>query len=168
MAKKPRVLIVEDDQFLRKIYITKLSQENFDVMTAVDGEEALTAPKKETPDIILLDLILPKIDGFEVLKELKNDPETKDIPVIILSNLGQQSDIERGKKLGAIDYLVKSQFSINEVVNKIKTSLEKKTGQLQVKKKEIDKEELQKEEKLSKLKNELEDIQEKIKEIEKD
>jgi DNA-binding response OmpR family regulator len=166
MAKKPKILVVEDDQFLRKIYITKLTQENFDVLTAIDGEEALAAPKKETPDIILLDLILPKIDGFEVLRELKNNPETRNIPVIILSNLGQQSDIERGRKLGAIDYLVKSQFSINEVVNKIKSGLKHRTKQIETQKNEIKKEDTQKMEKMEKLKNELAEIQNKIKEME--
>lgn len=116
---KPKILVIEDDRFLRKVYLTKLAQENFDAVSAIDGEEGLNKWKTEKPDLVLLDLILPKMNGFQVLEEAKNDPSIKDIPVIILSNLGQDSDIERGRKIGAIDYLVKANMSINDVVEKI-------------------------------------------------
>jgi len=164
MPKKPQILVVEDDQFLRKIYLTKLSSENFDVITAVDGEEAISVSKKEVPDLILLDLILPKIDGFEVLRELKNDPKTRDIPVIILSNLGQESDIERGMKLGAQDYLVKARFSINEVVSKIRAALKGK--KIKARKEKVVIRPFEKEKELAKLKEQLIQIQKRIKELE--
>ena len=120
-----KILIVEDDKFLRELMVRKLSQENFEIIEAVDGEEGIKKIKDTIPDIVLLDLILPGIDGFEVLAKVKEDTTTNSIPVIILSNLGQREDVERGMKLGAIDYLVKAHFTPNEIIDKIKANLEK-------------------------------------------
>lgn len=121
MAKK--ILIVEDDKFLRELIAKKLSEEGFIVEEASDGEEGIRKIKEGRPDLILLDLILPSIDGFEVLEKIKEDLETKPIPVIILSNLGQKEDIERGLKLGAFDYLVKAHFTPGEVIEKVRNAL---------------------------------------------
>jgi len=98
-----KILIVEDDRFLRELIARKLKNEGYEVLEAVDGEEGLKRIKEEKPDLILLDLILPGIDGFEVLAKTKENTETAQIPVIILSNLGQREEVERGLKLGAID-----------------------------------------------------------------
>ena len=121
MAKK--ILIVEDDKFLRELIAKKLSEEGFIVEEASDGEEGIRKIKEGRPDLILLDLILPSIDGFEVLEKIKEDLETKPIPVIVLSNLGQKEDIERGLKLGAFDYLVKAHFTPGEVIEKVRNAL---------------------------------------------
>lgn len=121
MAKK--ILIVEDDKFLRELIAKKLSEGGFIVEEASDGEEGIRKIKEGRPDLILLDLILPSIDGFEVLEKIKKDLETKPIPVIILSNLGQKEDIERGLKLGAFDYLVKAHFTPGEVIEKVRNAL---------------------------------------------
>jgi DNA-binding response OmpR family regulator len=118
-----KILIVEDDRFLRELIARKLRNEGYEVIEAVDGEEGLKRIKEEKPDLVLLDLILPGIDGFEVLERSKGDPEIASIPVIILSNLGQREEIERGLKLGAIDYLIKAHFTPGEIIEKIKNIL---------------------------------------------
>lgn len=120
----PKILIVEDDKFLRELIVAKLSKENYDVVAAVDGEEGIKKVKEEKPDLILLDLILPGIDGFEVLSQIKNDPSVAHIPVIIVSNLGQREDIERGISLGANDYLIKAHFTPGEIIDKIRAVLQ--------------------------------------------
>lgn len=117
-----KVLIVEDDAFLAGIYSSKFQSEGFLVEHAGDGEEALKLAQ-HGPDIILLDILLPKMDGFEVLKHLKKDAKTKDIPVILLTNLGQKSDVEFGLKQGAADYLIKAHFMPQETVEKVKKVL---------------------------------------------
>ncbi len=121
MAKN--ILIIEDDRFLRELIAQKLYKENFGVSEAVDGEEGIKKIKSEKPDLILLDLILPGIDGFEVLSRMKDDPTLTSIPVIILSNLGQKEDVEKGLKLGAVDYLIKAHFTPGEIIDKIKAVL---------------------------------------------
>lgn|SRR5512142_268381 len=121
--KKVKVLIVDDDAFLSGIYATKLELDGFEVATARDGEEGLKAAMREKPDLILLDVLMPKLDGFEVLKRLKADEETKQIPVIMLTNLGQKEDIEKGLQDGAVDYLIKAHFVPAEAVDKIKKVL---------------------------------------------
>jgi DNA-binding response OmpR family regulator len=118
-----KILIIEDDRFLRELIARKLKTEGYEVLEAVDGEEGLKRIKEEKPDLVLLDLILPGIDGFEVLAKAKEDPETAQIPVIILSNLGQREEVERGLKLGAIDYLIKAHFTPGEIIEKIKNIL---------------------------------------------
>ncbi len=117
-----KVLLVEDDQFLSALLKTRLEKEKFEVILAHDGQEALDLLKKNDPDIILLDIILPGKSGFDVLEEIHAGPEfqtKKSIPVIIISNLGQESDMERGKELGVVDYFVKARISIDELVKKI-------------------------------------------------
>jgi DNA-binding response OmpR family regulator len=118
-----KILIVEDDRFLRELIARKLRNEGYEVLEAVDGEEGLKRIKEEKPDLVLLDLILPGIDGFEVLAKAKEDPDTAQIPVIILSNLGQREEVEKGLKLGAIDYLIKAHFTPGEIIEKIKNIL---------------------------------------------
>ena len=118
-----KILIIEDDKFLRELIVSKLAKENYDVLEAVDGEEGIKKIKEEKPDLVLLDLILPGIDGFEVLSQMKNDPAVFSIPVIILSNLGQREDIERGLTLGATDYMIKAHFTPGEIIEKIKSIL---------------------------------------------
>jgi len=117
MAKK--ILVIEDDKFLRELISQKLLKEGYDIVEAVDGEKGIEVANKEKPDLVLLDLILPGIDGFEVLAKLKADPKLSDIPVIILSNLGQKTDIEKGIEMGAADYLIKAHFTPGEIVEKI-------------------------------------------------
>lgn len=122
---KIKILLVEDDSFLLGMYATKFEMENFKVITAEDGEKAVRAALKELPDIILLDIILPKQNGFEVLRQLKADQSTAKVPVILLTNLSQKDEIEQGLKLGAEDYLIKAHFMPSEVVEKIKKVLNK-------------------------------------------
>ncbi len=123
MAKN--ILIVEDDDFFRELIKKKLVSEGFEVLEAPNGERGVEVIEEKKPDLILLDLLLPNIDGFEVLLKIKANKEVASIPVIILSNLGQPEDIERGLKLGAVDFLIKSQFDIDQVMDKIKTILNK-------------------------------------------
>ena len=123
-----KILIVEDDTFLAGMYVTKLGLEHFKTELAVDGKSALEKAKKFMPDLILLDVLLPKMNGFEVLKELKQAPETKLIPVILLTNLGQKSDVLKGLEAGAADYLIKAHFMPSEVVEKIKHILAETHG----------------------------------------
>lgn len=121
---KQNLLIIEDDTFLLQMYSTKLEKDGFVVLAATDGEKGLKMAKKSAPDLILLDLLLPKVDGFQVLEELKKDKATAKIPVLILSNLGQSSDIQRCLALGARDFLIKAHYVPSEVVNKIKEILD--------------------------------------------
>jgi DNA-binding response OmpR family regulator len=117
MAKT--ILIVEDDKFLRELIGEKLESEGYEISTAVDGEKGIEKIKNEKPDLILLDLILPGIDGFEILSRIKKDSEMAKIPVVILSNLGQKEEVERGLKMGAVDYLIKAHFTPREIVDKV-------------------------------------------------
>lgn len=121
MAKK--ILVVEDDKFLRELITQKLMKEDYETLEAVDGEEGIKKIKEEKPDLVLLDLILPGIDGFEVLSKKREDASLNQIPVIILSNLGQKEDVERGLKLGAVDYLIKAHFTPGEIIEKVKNAL---------------------------------------------
>ena len=120
------ILIIEDDKFLRELIARKLTKEGFKIEEAVDGEDGLEKAQKTKPDLILLDLILPEMNGFEVLSKIKTDPKLALIPVVILSNLGQKDEVEKGLKLGAVDFLVKAHFTPQEIVEKIKTVLSQK------------------------------------------
>ncbi len=118
MAKK--ILIIEDDDLLRGLVSKKLSREGYNIVQAVDGEGGLKMTATERPDLVLLDILLPGMDGFEVLRSIKADPAIAKIPVVILSNLWQKEDIEKGMKLGATDYLIKVNFAAEEILGKIK------------------------------------------------
>ena len=118
--KRPIILIVEDEVFLTNLLLLRFQKENFEVIQAFSGTEALKKLEQTIPDLVLLDLILPNKNGFEVLEEISQNPQWRSIPVIIVSNLGQESDIERGKQLGAMDYYVKARLSIDELVKKVK------------------------------------------------
>jgi len=118
-----KILFIEDESTLQKTFGEILKPEGYEVIPALDGEIGLRLAKNKKPDLILLDLILPKVNGFEVLKKLKAEVETKDIPVIVLTNLEGIGDIDKAIELGATTYLVKADYSLEEVVEKIKKAL---------------------------------------------
>jgi len=123
MPEQKKILLVEDDKFLSEMYSTKLTESGFDVETAFDGEEGLKKANEFRPDLILLDIVLPKKDGFEVLKSLKANEELSKILIIALTNLGQKEEVQKGFDLGANDYIIKAHFTPTEVVAKIKKLL---------------------------------------------
>jgi CheY-like chemotaxis protein len=118
---KKKIMIVEDDTFVMDIYETKLVKEGFEVVMAANGQEAMDKLEKDKiiPDLILLDIIMPYMDGMEVLRRIQKNYSLKDIPVILLTNLSQKEEVEEGLKLGARDYLIKSHFTPQEVLEKI-------------------------------------------------
>lgn len=118
-----RILLVEDDRFLRRAGEATLRQRGFTVVAAADGEEALRHVAAGPFDLILLDLIMPKIQGFEVLRRLKADPGTASIPVIVLSNLGQERDVQQAMEAGAVAYFVKANLSLDEMVKQVEKAL---------------------------------------------
>ncbi len=123
--KKAKILIIEEDRFLIKLYGDELYRGGFEIIKAITAEEGLHKVSIEEPDLIILDLVLPQKSGFEVLKEIKLNPKTKDIPVIIITNLDQETDIKRGLELGAVIYLVKSELSVNQLLEIVKEQLVK-------------------------------------------
>ncbi len=120
-AKK--ILLVEDDEHLANVYLIRLKAEGFDVRREADGEKALSTAVKYAPDLVLLDIMMPKLSGFDILDNLRAAPETTKAKIVILTARGQDSDKDRAKSLGADDYLVKSQVVMDDVVNRIKTYL---------------------------------------------
>lgn len=116
---KLKIVLIEDDEILAKVVYEELCDADFDVFQAFDGEEGLKLVRSEKPDLVLLDLILPKKYGFDVLEELKKSPVTRNIPVIVLTMLGRDDDIKKGLRLGANDYIVKSQHAVGEIVDKV-------------------------------------------------
>ena len=124
-SAKRKVLIIEDDKFLLKLYSDKLRRAKFEVIKAVSGEEGLTKIINMKPDLVVLDLVLPGVSGFDILNDIKLRAKTKNIPVVILTNLGQESDIKRGLELGAVDYLFKANFSINKLPSIVRKHLKK-------------------------------------------
>ncbi|MBU2037383.1 response regulator [Patescibacteria group bacterium] len=118
-----KILLIEDDKFLRDLIAKKLVAEDYEVIEALDGESGIIKTKESAPDLILLDLILPGLDGFDVLAKLKADPAIQKIPVIVLSNLSQQEEVERVLSLGAVDFLIKAHLTPNEIIAKIKLLL---------------------------------------------
>jgi len=118
-----KILFIEDESALQKTFGEILKQEGYEMISALDGETGLRLAASQKPDLILLDLILPKVHGFEVLKKLKEDKETKDIPIIVLTNLEGIGDVDKAIELGAKTYLVKAQYTLEEVLEKIKKAL---------------------------------------------
>jgi CheY-like chemotaxis protein len=114
-----RILLVEDDKFLRRACEVGLNKRGFTVLTANDGEEGLQVARSESPDIILLDMLMPKLNGMETLEALKKDAQTSGIPVVILSNTSMDSDLQHAKSLGAIGYLVKASMSLQELGDRV-------------------------------------------------
>lgn len=123
--KDTRILIIEDDMMLNKIFQTKLSLVGYQISSAYDGAEGLAMISTYQPHLILLDLMLPKKNGFEILEAVKKDVKTSTIPIITLSNLGQTADIQKGIALGAVDFLVKSNVKLEAVVDKVNIVLQK-------------------------------------------
>lgn len=121
MSKK--ILFIEDESALQKTLGDVLEQDGYEVISATDGEVGLNMAKAEIPDLILLDLILPKMHGFDVLKAIKENTDTRDVPIIVLTNLESMGDIEKALELGATTYLVKANYTLEEVLNKIKKAL---------------------------------------------
>lgn len=130
---KRKILFIDDDNFLRKVYQAELSDHGYEVVLAADGEEGLEKAVLEDPDLILLDMIMPKKNGFEVLTELQRNPKTRNIPVIILSNLGQEDDKKKGIDLGAVDYLKKDSITLDTLVDRVNQYLNSRTFSKQAK-----------------------------------
>lgn len=127
MEKNIFIYLVEDDSFISGMYQTKLRNAGYTVEIATDGEAAWNRLQQDPlPQLVLLDVVLPKKDGFEILEDLRKSPKTKDLPVILLTNLGQKPDVERGIKLGADDYIIKAHYTPSEVMEKIEKLLEAK------------------------------------------
>ena len=125
MADGKKILVIEDDRFLSQVLKGRLSKEGFTVFQAFDGEEGIDLLKKELPDLVILDLIMPKVSGFEMLERLSLDPQISGIPVVVVSQLGQESDIQKARQLGVADYYVKVQMSLDDLVRALKNLLEK-------------------------------------------
>ena len=121
MAKK--ILVIEDEATLQKALVEILEQSGYEALSALDGEKGWELIEQEVPDLILLDIILPKMDGFEVLKRIKENPKTDRIPVIILTNLGDLNNVQKALELGANTYLVKADFHLDDVLEKIEHTL---------------------------------------------
>lgn len=118
-----KIIIIEADEFLSDIYKTKFESEGFKVTAINDGAKGLKAIQVKKPDIVLLDVLLPKLDGFTILQTLKKDEATKGIPVVLLTSLGQKEDVKKGLEMGAADYLIKAHFKPSETVDKVKKIL---------------------------------------------
>ncbi|MDP2668729.1 MAG: response regulator transcription factor [bacterium] len=123
---KTKVLIVDDDEFLLEMYAMKFTEFGFQVDTAENGEEAVKKAKADPPDVILMDVVMPKMDGFDLLRNLKKENAAPDAVTLVLTNLGQKDDVEKGMKLGATDYIIKAHFTPSEVVKRVESLLAKK------------------------------------------
>ena len=122
---KAKILIVDDDQFILDMYMLKFKNEGYDAESAMDGVETLRKSKENSPDVILLDIVLPHMDGFEILQKLKEQGALERSKVIMLTNVGEKKDVEKGLALGAVDYIVKAHFTPSEVVKKVEEVLQK-------------------------------------------
>jgi len=127
MASKVKILLVEDDNLLVRMYQDKLESDGYEVAVSEDGEQGLKACKKDKPDLVLLDIMMPKVNGFEMLKQMKEDKGLKTIPVVLLTNLGGKDDAQRGLEMGAVAYLIKSDYTPDEIIKKIKEILHAST-----------------------------------------
>lgn len=117
------ILLVEDDSFLIDIYTTKFREAGFDIESVVDGAEALRKIKEKNPDLVVLDIVLPHEDGWEIIEKIKKEKKLKDIKIIILSNLGQRAEVEKGLRLGAVKYLIKAHYTPSQVLEEVKKVL---------------------------------------------
>jgi DNA-binding response OmpR family regulator len=122
-TKKTTILIIEDDDFLLEMYKSKLELEGYNVLMAQDGENGYEMIRKNNPDVVLLDAVLPKMNGFKVLEKIKQSKMFKHVPIILLTNLSQKEDVKKGLDLGAEDYLIKAHYMPSEVIEKIKKVL---------------------------------------------
>lgn len=123
MKDKKKILIIEDERFLLEMYDMRLTAAGFEVITALEGKEGLHLAVEKKPDLIILDIVLPGVSGYEILRMLKKDPDTKDITVLVFSNLGQEEEIQKGLDLGASDYVVKTDVTPSQLVEKVKKML---------------------------------------------
>ena len=123
-SKNHKILIIDDDPFILDMYVLKFKQEGFQVETASDGKSGLQKIREYLPEVLLLDIVMPVIDGFDILREVKKNNLLPNSKVVLLTNLGQKEDIDRGVQLGADDYIIKAHFTPTEVVNKVKKLLE--------------------------------------------
>lgn len=123
---KGLIYVVEDDPFLLKLVVDKLKKQQFSVEAAQTGEEALAFLKIKRPTLLLLDLLVPGINGFQILEELRKNPATKDLPVVVLSNLGDEENKKRVERLGIDEYLIKAHFTLDEIVEKINNVIKKR------------------------------------------
>jgi len=121
MAKK--ILLIEDEEIMIDLLQRKITQEGYEIRVARNGEEGLAAMKEKKPDLVLLDIIMPKMEGFEVMEHMQADKDLKKIPVIVISNSGQPVEIDRAQKMGARDWLIKTEFDPQEVIEKIKKQI---------------------------------------------
>ena len=121
--KKIKILLIEDEEMLANMYEVKFKNEGFELIKALDGSTGLEMAKTVKPDFILLDVIMPKMDGFSVLRALREDAKTKDLPVMLLTNLGQDEDVKKGKELGVVGYLVKANVTTDEIVSVLKQAV---------------------------------------------
>ncbi|MBI4407296.1 MAG: response regulator [Candidatus Kerfeldbacteria bacterium] len=119
----PKVLLVEDDEMLHGMYTQKFKNQGYEVVSAYNGADGIKLAETEHPDVILLDVIMPKMDGFVALKKIRKGDTTAKIPVILLTNLGQEEDVRKGRELGANDYFIKANHTPQEVVDKVKALL---------------------------------------------
>lgn len=126
MSQNKKIIIAEDEPVLIEMYKLYFERAGYEVLKADNGRECIDFVKKEKPDIILLDILMPKIDGWEVLRQLKTDPETKLIPILVFSNLGQTQEIQKGLDLGADDYVIKSDMTPKELLEKVEGMIRKK------------------------------------------
>jgi DNA-binding response OmpR family regulator len=127
-AAPVRLLLIEDDRFLRKAAEVMLRKQGFEVVTAPDGEAGVEAAREHLPAVVLCDLIMPKMQGFQVIEHLKQDARTAAIPVIVMSNLGQESDVQRAMNAGAVAYVVKSNVALQELADRVRAVLAARTG----------------------------------------
>lgn len=118
-----KILIIEDEKFLLEMYQSRFEKEDYQVLAAMSGRVGLELAQKEKPDLIILDILMPGMDGYEVIKKLKKDSQTEKIPILVFSNLGQQEEINQGLKLGADDYVVKTDLTPSELINKVERML---------------------------------------------
>lgn len=118
-----KILIIEDDPFLSEMYVAKLTEAGFEAEVVGDGKKGMLAIEKDQPDLVLLDVVLPKMDGFEILRKVKADEKLKNIPIVLLTNLGQKNEVEKGLSLGADEYIIKAHFTPTAVLAKVKEML---------------------------------------------